>query len=1247
MSTASPRRTSLIRPLPRLPSAAPPPGTVYVVERLGRFHRLLHSSPAPAATVPVVDKVIAAYSTRKVRQSAPGAGIIASLSPGSRVHVRANWTLRLADAKKLAYRVEHPDRCVQLLVAVRVREAIVPLQHAPRTPQQLEQLSEAIRAAVDLTASKFGVRCLSFSVLSVSHVDARPPQPHDSFRSHMSDMPLTPSVPLAPAPHVDAVLPELPMDRFAAPHSPFVVDAMPFHYPQQPNPSITSMQPPQPYVLPVLAALPPPQLEPPASVNMSALPAPEYVPPMERTRSTPQLPNVPRPMSYPFRPQFPPLVWPQPVDQEQSDASASSLDIPLSTHPVRSSDPLVSEIASRKETEQAQSMPNRRSFSEPNIAKNRNALTKPKLPVVQYTSVDQHDESDPSSPVEPRSSSAESQSSAETRTSTEQPAVVEESSQEIAGSAAKDAQHSSASTSVAQKAQVGEQGARQSPQPVKVARKALRAPPSSPMSLALKPEGDEDLLSARLTEAFRELEQDPNVEFLSPEQTSRRGGVEEFSPNFAKYLHELPPTPSNQLPSSESSDTAETAVGKPLPMEARIPGVSDRPPTDDDEDDFAEAGDRAVDGATTEAGLVPFFPSVSSLGEASAAATAAAVAKLVVVDSNGDDPPSSIDNPVQAENAATGAPLVEQPREAVRDAQHTEPESKNKEHLQVTQSLSRTDPSVVAPVAVTPLPSANRDAGEHSLHQIRDTMKAEDEENSSTEAVHDKDISSSEDEEHGRAKSSYDSKRRQKGTTSLLGSVVGKTERALRSTGATFASDLIDGPMRLINTRSRTPRIKDSSSVSSSKSSSSKSSRLRLPKVLSPKKEKRSFLAREAELEERLSREIGRTSDKRTTWPEKKYDEDQWDSHYGEADARDRSHEEDLQDREERLQRARFLDELDGISRTSREEIGNDDDDSTDAGSLDMCMDDGSDSERATFDEAALERGEAYNRQKRAKSTSHRRKNRQRRDRYESSRMYDSDSSSDSLCEECGRFHGEDEDEHEYGRSSRRSRRGKSRSRSRSHDVYDEDELDSYHSHRSSSKDKSGRHRRSSSERDQEDRSSSRKDRHRSKKSSVRDKSIDKDRTSSKRSRTSESKSSHSRKHSTTRKSSRDIDGEKRHKSSKSKSKKRHEMYEMAPSTDLYYPLQDMRPIKSIYRHRLPNSESEEENPIPWYCEGQSEPEDTDVDEYPRPVSNERRRGANVNPLKYSSYGSRDRRGRRRRAHHSRSVHFLYDELRR
>lgn len=38
--------------------------------------------------------------------------------------------------------------------------------------------------------------------------------------------------------------------------------------------------------------------------------------------------------------------------------------------------------------------------------------------------------------------------------------------------------------------------------------------------------------------------------------------------------------------------------------------------------------------------------------------------------------------------------------------------------------------------------------------------------------------------------------------------------------------------------------------------------------------------------------------------------------------------------------------------------------------------------------------------------------------------------------------------------------------------------------------------------------------------------------------------------------------------------------------------------LRSIYRHREPEStDSAPENPIPWYCEGQSEPEDTDLDD--------------------------------------------------
>eukprot|EP00737_Agarophyton_chilense_P000470 gb/GEZJ01000525.1/.p1 GENE.gb/GEZJ01000525.1/~~gb/GEZJ01000525.1/.p1 ORF type:complete len:1242 (+),score=176.62 gb/GEZJ01000525.1/:959-4684(+) len=1241
MSSASSRRSSLTRPLPRLSTASPPPTTVYVVERLGRFHRLLHSSPATSAPLPLFDKVVAAYTTKKVRQSAPHPGIVASLSSRSRVHVLANWTLRLADAKKLAYRVEDVDRCVQLLVAVRVRESTVHLQHAPRSTAQLEQLSEAIRSAVDQTALKFGVRCLSFSILSVTPVDVPRPQPHDSFRSQLSELPLTPSAPLAPAPHVDAVLPEVPMDRYTTPQSLYIPDGIPFHYPQQPSPQMPALQHSHPYMFPVLTALPPMQLEAPTSVNLRALPAPEYGPPVEHTLApAPALPGVPRPSSYEFRPQFPPLVWPQPPEEHQIRGSSDSLDLPVPVRSTHSSAPLVSQLSTGADGELVEPQARRRAFSEPNIAHDRQ-LSRPKLPVVPQEAVGQEHATDPNSPVEPRSSSLEPQSSPEATTSTEQPAIGEASREVTTSSVSQGPRQGSVSAASAPVAREVEREAKPTP-PTTKARKPLRAPPSSPVLPALL--GESDTFSILLSRALGEMLEDPTVECISPDKTLPRE-PEEFSPNIAKYLNELPPTPAHQVPSSESSDPCDTVAGKPLPLETRIPGLSDQPSTDE-----GEAGlEEQLDGETARYLEVPndsvlTLPPVSALGAASiaaAAATAAAVAKLVVVDNHSDDPPSSLDNTVQATEAPLVAPVTEQSREVVPDANLAEVWSDAKEDfiaLPDSALGNKIGPAIVSPLAVTPLPPAVGSTADSALLPLNEQVEAEEEEeNSSTEAVHDEDLSDLDGGESERKWRSWERNKSPKGTGSLLGSVVGKTERAFRSAGGSLASDIIDGPMRLINARSNTPRIKDSSSASSSKSS-----RLRFPKVLSPRRERKKAVAKD-ELEERLARDMGKAGGKRRD------EGDQWESMRDGKMQRDRLHGEDTQEWGEQVQRSRLLDELDGISRAPREAIEKQDDDSTDGGSLDMCMDDGSDSERATFDDAALARGEAYSRQKRSSksSSSPRRRSHRRRDRYESAE-YESDSSSECACEDCGHRRARDEEDYGSGRSTRRSRRSKSRSRSRSADYDDEDELESNYSHRSSSsKSRSGgRHRRSSNERELDDRSSSRKDRQRSRKHGSRDKSVDKERSSSKRSRGSESKSSHTRKHSSSRKWSRDIDGEKRHKSSKGRSKRRHEDF-VAPSTELYYPHQDARPIKSIYRHRLPYSDSEEENPIPWYCEGQSEAEDTGADEHPRRQLDDGRRGANVNPMKYSSYGSRDRNGRRRRAYHNRSVHFLYDNLRR
>lgn len=92
---------------------------------------------------------------------------------------------------------------------------------------------------------------------------------------------------------------------------------------------------------------------------------------------------------------------------------------------------------------------------------------------------------------------------------------------------------------------------------------------------------------------------------------------------------------------------------------------------------------------------------------------------------------------------------------------------------------------------------------------------------------------------------------------------------------------------------------------------------------------------------------------------------------------------------------------------------------------------------------------------------------------------------------------------------------------------------------------------------------------------------------------------------------------------------------------------------KPIYRHRVPMYESGPEDPIPWYCEGQSAPEDSEgenegcVHMANASDSEDQRTMCStcaISESAYSSYGRRDRNGRRYRSQHGRSVTFGEDE---
>ena len=338
--------------------------------------------------------------------------------------------------------------------------------------------------------------------------------------------------------------------------------------------------------------------------------------------------------------------------------------------------------------------------------------------------------------------------------------------------------------------------------------------------------------------------------------------------------------------------------------------------------------------------------------------------------------------------------------------------------------------------------------------------------------------------------------------------------------------------------------------------------------------------------------------------------------------------EEDTVLRRERARRDKQMNEFDGTRRKHGEGRDSSDDDSTK-----MMIDAGSDEERERFNENSMYQSGAHSRSRRQKTRGRRHQSR-RIDPVD-----DSDSSSfDEACTECGHHH----DGH--GHSSSR-RKGRNRSSSNRSDGSHQDRSDEESEPRSVSQSRRGRSRKVTSESSVDgrhsDRSSSRDGR--SKKSSSRDRKIEKT-SSSSRSRSRDGKRSHSKSRSSSKK--RDGDDKKRKDSSKSKSKSR-DKREVPTREQLEYKSKRSE-VKPIYRHRLPESDSGSENPIPWYCEGQSQPEDTDLEDYDGADSSDSDGGKRKRKTSrmYSSYGRRDRHGRRHRARHSRNVTFLYDNRR-
>lgn len=335
---------------------------------------------------------------------------------------------------------------------------------------------------------------------------------------------------------------------------------------------------------------------------------------------------------------------------------------------------------------------------------------------------------------------------------------------------------------------------------------------------------------------------------------------------------------------------------------------------------------------------------------------------------------------------------------------------------------------------------------------------------------------------------------------------------------------------------------------------------------------------------------------------------------------------------------------------------------SSEDGSTDMWVDGATDSDREKFDDEALARRVAAVPKRRHKSGRRRSSSRSRR-RASGDELDDGDvSTDDDYCRDCGL-----QRHHEHHKHSVSHRSGKTRSKLKRADS-DREGADRHSDYKSSSSSRGRTKSKKSGERSARSVESRRsehssKDRgHRGKKGSSNGKEVrvlEREGSSSRKESSADRKRSHSKGRSgpsSSKKTTRDGEGvvERGRKEGKGKSSSRQRKGGNTGVESVGHGHGRSPPkLKPIYRHREPEStDSAPENPIPWYCEGQSAQEDTDLEDAPRRASmDSERRGRGGHALAhggkrlYSSYGQRDKYGRRQRAQHSRTVTFLYDNI--
>ncbi|KAK9350109.1 hypothetical protein V1523DRAFT_420827 [Lipomyces doorenjongii] len=139
-----------------------PQQTAYIVERMGKFNRILN--PGIAILIPIIDKIQYVKSLKESAIEIPSQSAITA--DNVTLDIDGVLYIRVFDAYKASYGVEDADYAVQQLAQTTMRSEIgqLTLDHVLKERQQL---NVNITQAINEAAADWGIKCLRYEIRDI------------------------------------------------------------------------------------------------------------------------------------------------------------------------------------------------------------------------------------------------------------------------------------------------------------------------------------------------------------------------------------------------------------------------------------------------------------------------------------------------------------------------------------------------------------------------------------------------------------------------------------------------------------------------------------------------------------------------------------------------------------------------------------------------------------------------------------------------------------------------------------------------------------------------------------------------------------------------------------------------------------------------------------------------------------------------------------------------------------------------